>query len=137
MDAWKTRVSQSSNPRNGKYQDSQSWIKHWQIIAFFVVIYDFIVVNGAYFLALWLRFDCAFSQIPKDYLTAWMKFTPIYSVVCFVVFYCLHLYQSMWRFASFNELKRVCATTVITCLLHILGITALFMRMPISIVFSC
>ena len=107
-------------------------IKHWQKIAFLVIIYDLIVANGAYFLALWLRFDCAFSEIPGVYLSAWLGFTPIYCVICFVVFFCFHLYQSMWRFASFNELKRVCMASFLTAILHILGITVLYRRMPIS-----
>ena len=41
----------------------------------------------------------------------------------------------MWRFASFNELKRVCMATVITSILHIFGITVLFERMPVSYYF--
>ena len=135
MDAQNTVVTKSSPLRQGKNKDSKTWIKHWQIVAFLVVAYDLVVVNGAYFFALWLRFDCAFSQIPKDYLMAWMRFTPINSIICFVVFYCLHLYQSMWRFASFNELKRVCLSTAITCVLHIIGTTVLFVRMPISYYF--
>ena len=132
MDARKTDVTRPTSAQVGR---DKAWIKHWQVIALLVVVYDFMVVNGAYFAALWLRFDCAFSQIPERYLLAWMKFTPIYTVVCFAVFYCLHLYQSMWRFASFNELKRVFVATAITCLLHILGITILFMRMPVSYYF--
>ncbi len=135
MDVRKISVTDPPTSQQGKIKAFRSWIKHWQIIAFLVVIYDFVVVNGAYFFALWLRFDCAFSQIPKVYLISWMKFAPIYSVICFVVFYCLRLYQSMWRFASFNELKRVCIATAITCLLHIIGITALFARMPASYYF--
>ena len=135
MDAHKTSVTKSQTPQQGTYITSQTWIKHWQVIALLVVLYDFVVVNGAYFLALWLRFDCAFSQIPKEYLVAWMHFTPIYSLVCFVVFYCLRLYRSMWRFASFNELKRVFLATTITCVLHIVGTIVLFKRMPISYYF--
>ena len=135
MDAQKINVTKTPSVRQGSGKTSKFLLKHWHLIALYVVIYDFVVVNGAYFLALWLRFDCAFSQISKDYLTAWMKFTPIYSLVCFVVFYCLRLYQSMWRFASFNELKRVSVATIITCALHILGITVLFKRMPVSYYF--
>ena len=136
MDARKTNITESAGAQVKRGKNPIAWLKHWQIIALLVVIYDVIVVNGAYFIALWLRFDCAFSQIPAYYLLAWMKFTPIYTVICFVVFYCLRLYQSMWRFASFNELKRIFMATAITCALHIVGVTALFMRMPISYYFG-
>ena len=107
-------------------------IEHWHFVAILVAIYDVIVVNGAYFAALWLRFDCTFSAIPDKYLSAWLYFAPIYSVLCLVVFNALRLYQGMWRFASFNELKRVCGASVITVALNTFGITILFARMPIS-----
>ncbi len=135
MDAQKINVTKTPSARQGSGKTSKFLLKHWHLIALYVVIYDFVVVNGAYFLALWLRFDCAFSQIPDDYLIPWLKFTPIYSVVCFAVFYAMRLYQSMWRFASFNELKRVSVATIITCALHILGITVMFKRMPVSYYF--
>ena len=135
MDAQKTNVTKTPSGRKQSGKNAQSLLKHWHMIALYVVIYDFVVVNGAYFLALWLRFDCAFTQIPKEYLMPWLKFTPIYSVICFAVFYGMRLYQSMWRFASFNELKRVSLATIVTCALHILGITVLFKRMPISYYF--
>ncbi len=135
MEAEKTSVTQARPSGQKRQKPARLWIKHWQVIAILVVIYDLVVVNGAYFFALWLRFDCAFSQIPQRYLTAWMGFTPIYSVICLVVFYCLHLYRSMWRFASFSELKRVCTATVITGAFHVIGTMVLFRTMPISYYF--
>ncbi len=124
---------QESPSTSGKTKNLS--IQHWHKIAFLVVIYDLIAVNGAYFLALWLRFDCAFSEIPAKYLSSWMGFAQIYSVVCLVVFLGFRLYQSMWRFASFDELKRVCIASVLAGLLHILGITVLYGRMPTSYYF--
>lgn len=107
-------------------------IEHWNIIALYLMIYDFAAVNGAYFLALWLRFDCQFSKIPREYLVSWMKFVPIYSMICLIVFWKLQLYNSLWRFASFNELTKVVESSAITAVLHVLAITVLFRRMPIS-----
>ena len=43
-------------------------LKHWHLIALYLMIYDFCAVSGAYFLALWLRFDCHFSEIKSLYL---------------------------------------------------------------------
>lgn len=106
--------------------------KHWQIIAFYLMVYDLLAVSGSYFLALWLRFDGLFSAIPDAYLTAWMRFAPIYGIFSLVVFWQLRLYQSVWRFASFNELNRVIFASAITALFHTLVITLFFLRMPIS-----
>lgn len=107
-------------------------LEHWHIIAILLIIYDLIVATSSYFVALWLRFDCNFSEIPEQYLMAWLKFAPIYAVISVAVFWILHLYQSVWRFASFVELKRIALGTAILGAVHTLLITVLFQRMPIS-----
>ena len=107
-------------------------LEHWQIIAALLLLYDLIVVNVSYLLALYFRFDCVYSAIPKEYLEPCFRFLPIYSVVCLVVFLPMRLYHSIWRFASINELMRVLASAVITSVIHIVGITLMFGRMPIS-----
>jgi len=105
---------------------------NWHTTAFFLVLYDLAVLAGSYFLALWLRFDCQFTEIPKDYLAAWLNFTPIYAVLGILVMWGLHLYRSIWKFASFIELKRVILSNVILGVLHATLITIIFRRMPIS-----
>jgi len=98
----------------------------------FLILYDLVAVTGAYFFALWFRFDCRFSAIPSEYETAWLKFAPIYAVCCIIVFGLFHLYQSIWKFASFVELKRIVFASGILAVTHTVGITLLFRRMPIS-----
>ncbi len=98
----------------------------------FMILYDLTAVTAAFFVALWFRFDCSFTEIPHEYLTAWMKFAPIYAVVSIIVFGLFHPYQSIWRFASFVELKRIVCASGILAVFHTAGITLLFRRMPIS-----
>jgi FlaA1/EpsC-like NDP-sugar epimerase len=105
-------------------------IQHWHMIALYMSIYDAIAINLSYLFVLWLRFDARFSQIPKEYLAAWVKFVPLYTVFCITVFWWLRLYKSIWRFASYSELARVAAATLITTSFHVAGITILFQRMP-------
>lgn len=107
-------------------------IKNIHIITVMLVLYDIIAVTGAYGVALWLRFDCRFSAIPDEYFSAWLKFAPIYAVISVAVMWTLHLYKSIWKFASFIELKRVILATVALGVLHTVGITLLFGRMPLS-----
>ena len=38
-----------------------------------LALYDMIVINLAYFLALWLRCDCKYSMIPHRYLENWAE----------------------------------------------------------------
>ena len=113
-------------------KDREHLLEHWQVIAVFLICYDAIVAAGSYFAALWLRFDCRFSAIPDEYLSPWLKFSPVYIVATVLVFWCLHLYRSIWRFASFYELERIALASGLLGLFHTLFITIIFQRMPIT-----
>ncbi len=107
-------------------------LEHWQIIAFYLMVYDAFVVNLSYAVVLWLRFDCHYKSIPTEYISAWIKFVPIYTVFCLAVFAYLRLYRSLWRFASYSELSRVTIASAVTAVFHIVAITIWFRRMPIT-----
>lgn len=107
-------------------------LEHWQVIAFYLMVYDAIVVNLSYAIVLWLRFDCHYKSIPTEYISAWIKFVPMYTVFCLAVFAYLRLYRSLWRFASYSELARVTLASVVTGIFHVVAITILFRRMPIT-----
>lgn len=100
-----------------------------------LVIYDACAVNLSYFSALWFRFDCMFSSIPEHYFRSFLYFTPIYTLVCILVFWRARLYRSIWRFASYSELLRTASASLITFLFHLIGITVWFERMPVSYYF--
>ena len=118
--------------KNQKQEHKKRKLEHWQVIALYLVVYDVIAVNAAYFLGLWFRFDCTYSAIPGEYLSAYLKFAPWYTVFSIIVFSALRLYNSVWRFASYSELLRAVVSTVITFLFQAIGITAIFGRMPLS-----
>ncbi len=107
-------------------------LEHWQIIAIYLAVYDAIAVNAAYFLALWIRFDCRYSEIPEVYLSSYLKFAPWYTIFSVVIFWLLRLYKSIWRFASYSEFVRVVSATAITGVFHTAVITLAVRRMPIS-----
>ena len=106
--------------------------EHWQVIALFLIIYDFAAVVISWFLALWLRFDGSFSRIPAQYFLPYRRFILPYALFCILVFALFRMYRSMWRFASFVELERTFVASFLTSLVHILAITLIFARMPIS-----
>lgn len=107
-------------------------MNHSQKIAMLLVCYDMLAVSAAYFFALLLRFDFRFSMIPAVYYNAWLRFSPIYAVLCVFVFRFFKLYRSIWRFASYTELKHIIEATAATFFMHSIGITLIFCRMPIS-----
>ena len=110
-------------------------LEHWHIVAFGLMVYDALALGLSYLLALWLRFDLRFSMIDPPYIEAWRRFLPIYVLFSLVIFWNLKLYKSIWRFASYSELLRVSLATMVSSLFHIVGITLLFRRMPVSYYF--
>ena len=107
-------------------------LPRWRLVSVLLMVFDVLIVNGAYFMALWVRFDFRFSQIEAAYFEKWLHFAPIYTVVCLLVFTAFHLYKSLWQFVSYDELKNIMLTTLITGAFHAVGITLLFGRMPLS-----
>ena len=121
-------MNKQNNPRR---------FEHWHKITALLVLYDLAAAAIAYFAALWIRYDCQISVIHSEFLTTYFRFIPVYAISCVAVFWACKLYKSIWRFASFTELKRTAMASVITGIWHVVG-SCLFMwglgssRMPIS-----
>ena len=96
------------------------------------MLYDFVAVCGAYFLALYLRFDCVYSAIPARYMTPYKRFILPYAAFCILLFVAMKLYNSVWRYASYTELNRTLAGSMIASAIHTVLITVLLCRMPVS-----
>ena len=97
-----------------------------------MTLYDGIVVNLSYFLALLIRHEMNFWLIDAEYIETWISFTPLYTVFCIGLFWAMRLYQSMWRFASYYELAMTTIACGITSAFHITMIALFYERMPIS-----
>lgn len=119
--------SEKKKSRIGKLR-----IEKWRAVALLLAIYDIVATNASYFLALWIRFDGSVSKIPAFYLDAYLKFIPIYTVICLAVFIMARMYKSVWKYASFDEAARTAIGSSVASFLHILLITVLFERMPLS-----
>ena len=53
-------------------------LERWKLAAVILAAGDFILVHIAYFVALWVRFDCAYSKIPANYLDHYKHFITPY-----------------------------------------------------------
>ena len=126
-DEEKPNLSKSEEKRGQGFR-----LEHWHIIALGLMLYDSLALSFSYLIALWLRYDLRYSTIEAIYIERWKSFVPLYIGVSLLVFWCLKLYKSIWRFASYSELLRVSMATVICSAFHVLGITLFLGRMPIS-----
>lgn len=107
-------------------------LEHWQVVTLLLMAYDFLAVVMGYFVALWIRFDCQFSEIEPSYFRTYSTTILFYAVFCIVVFYALRLYKSIWRFASYAELLRMVLATVVTGAAYVALVTVTMQRMPVS-----
>ncbi len=118
-----------SKPSNGK---RKFHISTWHIKAAFLMAYDIMAISFSYFAALWLRFDGIFSAIPEKYLDPYVHFLPLYLLISLTVFYLLRMYHSVWEYVSIRELMRASIGSLIASVIHIILITVIFRRMPLS-----
>ena len=119
-------------PKGKKTKRWLGHIEHWQVVAIFLAVYDFTAICVSYFLALWLRFDGIFSQIPRRYFDSYLQFILPAAAVSIIIFILFRMYSGMWRYASFSELIRTCLGSITSSILHTILITVLLQRMPIS-----
>ena len=115
-----------------KCKKNRFMFENFHIASILLVLYDIVMSAGAYLAALWIRFDCQYSQIPQDYFMAWLKFMPAYAVICVFIFWLFKLYQSVWKYASFSELARTAVASLILGIFYTVGITVIFKRMPVA-----
>ena len=99
---------------------------------YILLVFDIIIINLAYFLALYLRFDGSFIQIPKIYLQAFKNYALINTIITLAIYSAFKLYRIILEYASYNELIKITQAVVLSLLIHIFGISVLFQRMPIS-----
>lgn len=106
----------------------------WFLLRLGMILFDILAVNAAYYLALVVRFyvNFEFNVWAVKYVPAFFQFSPAYTVFCLIVFWALGLYNSLWKYASLNDLNRIVMASAITCVVHILGTLLFVMRMPIT-----
>lgn len=118
-----------------KRRTARKMLEHWHVVSLLLAIYDIVAVAASFFLALWFRYDCAYSEILNEQRVALMLFALPYGLICVTTFWALGLYNSIWRFASYNELLRTGLATVITVTIHIVVMEGFIISMPPSYYF--
>ena len=99
-----------------------------------IVLLDIIAVNGAYLMALLIRFyvHFKFTSGIGDFREYYLIFTPYYTVLCLIVFYVCGLYNGMWRYAGLDDMNRIILANVITAAVQFFGTRLFVGRMPTS-----
>ena len=117
---------------NSERKENRRGLEHWQRVSICLAVYDALAVGAAYFLALWLRFDCIFAEIPGVFWKPYTVFIGPYALFCIIWFCFFKFYNSMWRFAGYTDFVRVFGASFSASVIHAVVITAAIDRMPIS-----
>ncbi len=114
----------------GLNEKGKKRFEHWPVVSVGLAVYDALVVNLAYFLALWLRYDCQFSAMPEAYLRWLGRFAPLYTPLCLAIFWLCGMYRDRWRNVGDRELLQTILAVCLACAVQIVGVWVLFGRMP-------
>lgn len=99
----------------------------------FIAILDILIVNCSYAVALWIRFDFHFAQIPQGYIDAWIRFVPVDTVIVVVVFILCRMYHFVWHLIGFDDLVRIGLSAMGVNALCVVGSLAAGCRLPGSV----
>ena len=97
-----------------------------------LIIYDAFAVGVAEFLALWTRFEFSISQITPEYLERAWYYVAINIVITILIFAFLKLYNSLWQYASVQEMLNVFVACALAAGSQSVGMHMLMWSMPRS-----
>lgn len=98
-----------------------------------ILILDFICIYGAFFVALWLRFEFSINMVPKEYLNEMVSCLPYWAIISVLVFGLFDLYNSVWSFASDNEVFKIIKSYAVLLVVGLLAIPVLHINLPRSV----
>lgn len=108
--------------------NDRQWIERALMLAFV----DVCVLASSYFVALWMRFDFVYRNIPEIYLDYYIQFMPIYIICALVIFYICRLYHSIWRFASISEFMHIIVAFLVLQIVTIFVHYGMKIHMPFA-----
>lgn len=88
--------------------------------ALIIAIADIVAVLFASIAALWIRYDFSFESISREFVDNAIRMIPFDAVSTLVIFWVFRLYQSVWRYASTNELLKICVAVITEGMLQLL-----------------
>jgi len=88
--------------------------------ALIIAIADIVAVLFASIAALWIRFDFSFEAIGRGFVDSAISMIPFDIISTLIIFWLFRLYQSVWRYASTNELIKIVLAVLSEGLLQLL-----------------
>ncbi|MDD7543171.1 MAG: nucleoside-diphosphate sugar epimerase/dehydratase [Peptoniphilaceae bacterium] len=71
-------------------------------LAFFLLL-DILIVNVAFFGAMWIRFDFRYTLVPYLLTQHMMHWAPVFTVLAIAIFALFKMYRSIWAYVGLQE----------------------------------
>lgn len=97
-----------------------------------LVIYDMLAVVISSLLALLIRFEGRYDDIPREYITRSLQYIAVVMFLTFIIFYVLRLYGSLWSYAGATEFMNIVIASVLSAGVQMAIIVLMNMQMPRS-----
>lgn len=97
-----------------------------------LVILDILIIIAVSLLALLVRFEMHYSAIPYIYIERMVGYMPIHVGTTILLFYFCKMYQSLWRYASVQEVCYIILASMLSTGAQLLVMWNKGLRMPIS-----
>ncbi|AEE95537.1 polysaccharide biosynthesis protein [Mahella australiensis] len=98
--------------------------------AFWLVL-DVLFINLGIIAAFWARFG--WLQVSDVYINTYMRVMPVYTIIMLAVFYVFGLYDSLWRYASVDDMVSITLATGLGTAINMAGLYLITIRFPRSI----
>lgn len=98
----------------------------------FLLIYDIIAIALSSILAILIRFEGKYHEIPNEYIANSLQYIAIVIVITIVIFYYFRLYSSLWTFAGATELINITLASILSAGVQMAVMIFFDMRMPRS-----
>lgn len=104
---------------------------NWKILI--IMLVDTLLMVSSYALALLIRFDFHWSQIPMTYVRSWAPCLIVQLIVTAIVFFWRRMYHYIWRTVNAHDVIRMCVSVVLAFALSNLCCVFLSLPLPASV----
>ena len=101
-----------------------------------IAFLDMVIVAAGGMLALLVRFDFGFSNVPGEYLGAMLRFVPVACVITVAAFMFTRMYRYVWRTVGLHDVIHMVLSVAADFAFCAVAALVCAIRLPISVWFS-
>ena len=97
-----------------------------------LMIVDAVTVMAGLYIGVAIRFDMDMQRIDPEFMNSLLSYAPMHIITIIVLYFTFRVYQSLWEYAGFNEVRNIAAACFIAMFIEYAGIHLLGFHVPRS-----